>query len=94
MITMRSLKMTTTKTAQQKKEEFLYPTPPLNPDSDKSFLDIAQTNNLNNFSTHLDYINAMLISGKMDSKTAYKEVKKLYKSWKSAHKSLEGGWFS
>jgi hypothetical protein len=41
--------MTTSKTAQQKKEEFLYPTPPMNPDADMSFLDIAQINNLNNF---------------------------------------------
>lgn len=85
--------MTTSK-SQQVKEEFLYPTPPLNPDSDKSFLEITQTNNLNNFSTHLQYISAMVIGGKMNVEDSYKEVKNLYKSWKSAHKSLKGGWFN
>ena len=83
-----------TKTTEQVKEEFLYPTPPLNPDSDKSFLDIAQTNNLNNFATHLQYISSMVIGGKMSVDVSYKEVKKLYKSWKSSHKSLKGGWFN
>ena len=83
-----------TKTTEQVKEEFLYPTPPLNPDSDKSFLDIAQANNLNNFATHLQYISSMVIGGKMSVDDSYKEVKKLYKSWKSSHKSLKGGWFN
>jgi hypothetical protein len=82
-----------TKTTEQVKEEFLYPTPPLNPDSDKSFLDIAQTNNLNNFVTHLQYISSMVIGGKLSVDDSYKEVKKLYKSWKSSHKSLQGSWF-
>jgi len=85
--------MTTSK-SQQVKEEFLYPTPRLNPDSDKSFLDIAQTNNLNNFATHLQYISSMVIGGKMSVDDSYREVKKLYKSWKSSHKSLKGGWFN
>jgi len=83
-----------TKTTEQVKEEFLYPTPPLNPDSDKSFLDIVQTNNLNNFATHLQYISSMVIGGKMSVDDSYREVKKLYKSWKSSHKSLKGGWFN
>jgi hypothetical protein len=83
-----------TKSTDQIREDFLYPNPPLNPDSDKSFLDIAQTNNLNNFSTHLQYVSSMVIGGKMDIKDSYKEVKNLYKSWKSAHKSLKGGWFN
>lgn len=85
--------MTTSK-QQNQKEEFLYPTPPLNPESDKSFLEIAQINNLNNFSKHLEYLNSMTISGKINTETSYQEVKKLYKSWKSAHKSLKGGWFN
>lgn len=83
-----------TKTTEQVKDEFLYPTPSLNPDSDKSFLDIAQTNNLNNFATHLQYISSMVIGGKMSVEDSYYEVKKLYKSWKSSHKSLKGGWFN
>ena len=85
--------MTTTKSAQQKKEEFLYPTPPLNPDSDKSFLEIAQTNNLNNFATHLQYVSSMVVGGKLSVEDSYKEVKRLYKSWKNSHKSLQGSWF-
>jgi hypothetical protein len=39
--------------AQQTKEELLYPTPSINPDADLSFPEIAQTNNLNNFSHHV-----------------------------------------
>jgi predicted nuclease with TOPRIM domain len=38
---------------QQAKEEFLYPMPPINPDAEMSFLDIATINNLNNFSHHV-----------------------------------------
>ena len=79
--------------AQQAKEEFLYPTPPLNPDSEKSFLEIAQTNNLNNFATHLQYVSSMVIGGKIDVEDSYREVKKLNKSWKNSHKSLKGSCF-
>ena len=78
---------------QQAKEAFLYPTPPINPDSDVSFLDIACTNNLNNFSTHVGYLTNMVIGGKMDCETAYKEIKKLYKAMKQSHKTLKGSWF-
>jgi len=82
----------TTKT-QQAKEEFLYPTPPMNPDSDMSFLDIATINNLNNFSHHVSYLTNMAVSGKMTANDAYKEIKKLYKAMKQSHKSLKGSWF-
>ena len=79
--------------AQQAKEEFLYPTPPMNPDSDMSFLDIATINNLNNFSHHVSYLTNMAVSGKITSEDAYKEIKKLYKAMKQSHKSLKGSWF-
>jgi hypothetical protein len=79
--------------AQQVKEEFLYPTPPMNPDSDMSFLDIATINNLNNFSHHVSYLTNMAVSGKMTANDAYKEIKKLYKAMKQSHKSLKGSWF-
>lgn len=79
--------------AQQAKEEFLYPTPPMNPDSDMSFLDIATINNLNNFSHHVSYLTNMAVSGKMTANDAYKEIKKLYKAMKQSHKSLKGSWF-
>jgi hypothetical protein len=85
--------MTTSKTAQQKKEEFLYSTPPMNPDADMSFLDIAQINNLNNFSHHVSYLTNMAVGGKIKPEEAYKEIKKLYKAMKESHKSLKGSWF-
>ena len=85
--------MTTSKTAQQKKEEFLYPTPPMSPDADMSFLDIAQINNLNNFSHHVSYLTNMAVGGKIKPEEAYKEIKKLYKAMKQSHKSLKGSWF-
>jgi len=78
---------------QQAKEEFLYPTPPMNPDKDMSFLDIATINNLNNFSHHVSYLTNMAVSGKMTANDAYKEIKKLYKAMKQSHKSLKGSWF-
>ena len=74
------------------KEEFLYPTPPINPDKDLSFLDIATINNLNNFSHHVSYLTNMAIGGKITSDEAYKEIKKLYKAMKQSHKSLCGSW--
>ena len=79
--------------AQQAKEEFLYPTPPMNPDKDMSFLDIATINNLNNFSHHVSYLTNMAVSGKMTANDAYEEIKKLYKAMKQSHKSLRGSWF-
>ena len=84
--------MTTSK-SQQEKEKFLYPTPPLNPDSDMSFLDIAQINNIHNFSTHVGYISSMACGGKLTAEESYKEIKKLYKAMKQSHKSLQGSWF-
>jgi hypothetical protein len=84
--------MTTSK-AQQAKEEFLYPTPPMNPDTDMSFLDIATINNLNNFSHHVSYLTNMAVGGKISSQDAYEEIKKLYKAMKQSHKSLQGSWF-
>jgi hypothetical protein len=78
----------TTPKAQQAKEEFLYPTPPMNPNADMSFLDIATINNLNNFSHHVSYPTNMAISGKLTSEEAFKEIKKLYKAMKQSHKSL------
>lgn len=85
--------MTTPSKVQQSKEQFLYPTPPMNPDSDMSFLDIAMINNLNNFSHHVSYLTNMTIGGKMKSEDAYQEIKKLYKAMKQSHKSLKGSWF-
>jgi hypothetical protein len=84
--------MTTSK-SQQAKEEFLYPTPPMNPETDVSFLDIATTNNLNNFSHHVSYLTNMAIGGKLTPEEAYQEIKKLYKAMKQSHKSLKGSWF-
>lgn len=75
------------------KQDLLFPTPKLNPDSDVSFLDIATINNLNNFSHHVSYLTNMAISGKMNSEDAYQEIKKLYKAMKQSHKSLRGSWF-
>ena len=83
--------MTTSK--QQTKEEFLYPTPAINPDTDVSFLDIATINNLNNFSHHVSYLTNMAIGGKMKPDDAFSEIKKLYKAMKQSHKSLRGSWF-
>ncbi len=80
-------------TAKQAKEEFLYPTPPINPDADMSFLDIAQINNLNNFTYHVSYLTNMAIGGKMTTENAYTEVKKLYKAMRLSRKSLRGSWF-
>lgn len=77
---------------QASKEEFLYPTPPINPDSDVSFVEIAQINNLNNFSHHVSYLTNMAIGGKITPNEAYKEIKKLYKAMKQSHKSLAGSW--
>lgn len=76
-----------------KKEEILFPTPTINPDTDVSFLDIATINNLNNFSYHVSYLTNMAIGGKMNSEDAYQEIKKLYKAMKQSHKSLKGSWF-
>ena len=80
-------------TAKQAKEEFLYPTPPINPDADMSFLDIAQINNLNNFTHHVNYLTNMAIGGKIKTEDAYKEIKKLYKAMRQSRKSLKGSWF-
>ena len=80
-------------TAKQAKEEFLYPTPPINPDADMSFLDIAQINNLNNFTHHVSYLTNMAIGGKMKPDVAFDEIKKLYKAMKQSHKTLKGSWF-
>ena len=80
-------------TAKQKKEEFLYPQPPLNPDADLSFLEMAQINNLNNYSHHVSYLTNMAIGNKLQPEDAYKEIKKLYKAMKQSHKSLKGSWF-
>ena len=79
--------------AKQAKEEFLYPTPPINPDADMSFLDIAQINNLNNFTHHVSYLTNMAIGGKMKPDVAFDEIKKLYKAMKQSHKTLKGSWF-
>lgn len=79
--------------AKQTKEEFLFPTPPINPDGDLGFLDIALINNLNNFTTHVSYLNSMAIGGKIGPEEAYKEIKKLYKAMRSSRKSLRGSWF-
>jgi hypothetical protein len=80
-------------TAKQAKEEFLYPTPPINPDADMSFLDIAQINNLNNFTHHVNYLTNMAIGGKIKTEDAYTEIKKLYKAMRQSRKSLKGSWF-
>ena len=83
--------MTTNK--EQIKEKFLYPTPPLDPDANMSFLDIAQINNVNSFSHHVSYLTNMAVSGKLTTAEAYKEIKKLYKAMKQSYKSLKGSWF-
>jgi hypothetical protein len=80
-------------TAKQAKEEFLFPTPPINPDADVSFLDIATINNLNNFSHHVSYLTNMAIGGKMRPDDSFDEIKKLYKAMKQSHKTLKGSWF-
>jgi len=80
-------------TPKQTKEEFLYPTPPINPDADMSFLDIAQINNLNNFTHHVSYLTNMAIGGKITVEDAYAEIKKLYKAMRQSRKSLRGSWF-
>jgi hypothetical protein len=80
-------------TAKQAKDEFLYPTPPINPDADVSFLDIATINNLNNFTHHVSYLTNMAIGGKMRPNDAFDEIKKLYKAMKQSHKTLKGSWF-
>jgi hypothetical protein len=84
--------MTTSK-SQQAKEQFLFSTPPINPDSDLNFVEIAQTSNINNFSHHVSYLANMVIGGKLKPEDAYKEIKKLYKALKHSHKSLNGSWF-
>jgi hypothetical protein len=80
-------------TSKQSKEEFLFPTPSINPNADMSFVEIAQTSNLNNFSHHVSYLANMVIGGKINPEDAYQEVKKLYKALKQSHKSLKGSWF-
>jgi hypothetical protein len=80
-------------TAKQAKEEFLYPTPPINPDADMSFLDITQINNLNNFTHHVSYLTNMAIGGKVTTEDAYKQIKNLYKAMRQSRKSLRGSWF-
>lgn len=80
-------------TAKQTKQDLLYPQPPINPDADVSFLDMAQINNMNNFSHHVSYLTNMAIGGKMEVEAAYQEIKKLYKAMKQSHKSLKGSWF-
>jgi len=80
-------------TPKQTKEEFLYPTPPINPDANMSFLDIAQINNLNNFTHHVSYLTNMAIGGKITTEDAHAEIKKLYKAMRQSRKSLRGSWF-
>jgi len=80
-------------TQKQIKEEFLCPMPAVNPETNMTFLELALTNNLNNFSTHVGYINSMVIGGKMTPEEGYDEIKKLYKAMKSSRKSLRGSWF-
>jgi hypothetical protein len=80
-------------TAKQAKEEFLYPTPSINPDAEMSFLDIAQINNLNNFTHHVSYLTNLAIGGKMTTEDAYKQIKNLYKAMRQSRKSLKGSWF-
>lgn len=80
-------------TKQSTKEEFFCPTPAVNPETNMNFLELALTNNLNNFVTHAGYINSMVVGGKMDPEQGYEEVKKLYKAMKSSRKSLRGSWF-
>lgn len=79
--------------SKQTKEEFLYPMPAVNPETNMNFLELALTNNLNNFSIHVGYINSMVIGGKMKPEEGYAEIKKLYKAMKSSRKSLKGSWF-
>ena len=80
-------------TAKQAREEFLYPTPPINPDANMSFLDIAQINNLNNFTHHVSYLTNLAIGGKITTEEAHIEIKKLYKAMRESRKSLKGSWF-
>ena len=75
------------------KNNFLFPPAHINPDSEVSFLDIALINNINNFSTHVSYLNSMCIGGKITAEDCFKEIKKLFKSMKSSRKSLKGSWF-
>jgi len=84
--------MTTEK--EQIKENFLFPAPVIsNPENNLTFLEIAQINNLNNFSHHVTYLTNLSIGGKLTSDQAYKEIKKLYKAMKQSYKSLKGSWF-
>lgn len=48
----------------------------------------ARCDNLHRFSQQLSFIDAAVCGGKMSHKEASRRVKDLYKSWKSANKSL------
>lgn len=69
------------------KDEFLFAKGTL--PGDATFLDIAQADNLHRFVTRLSYLNAAVAGGKLTPKQASKDVKELYKRWKSSNKSLE-----
>jgi hypothetical protein len=80
-------------TPKQAKEQFLFPSPTINPDANLNFVEIAQTSNINNFSHHVSYLANLVIGGKTKPEDAYQEIKKLYKALKQSHKSLKGSWF-
>ena len=78
------------KNREQLREEFLFAVPTTQ--GDVSFIEIAQTNNLSQFSTKLGYIISAVSGGKMTIKDAEERVKDLYKVWKQSNKSLQDGW--
>lgn len=71
------------------KDQFLFPKPPINPDSDVNFLDIVTINNLNEFSNHVSVLANLAIGGKINSEQAYKGVKRWYKTLKKTRKRLK-----
>ena len=73
------------------KEQFLFPTPPIDPNSDVNFFDIVTINNLNNFSNHVSILTNMAIGGKINSDEAYQGIKQWYKILKKSHKTLKNG---
>lgn len=79
------------KNREQLRDEFLFAVPTAQ--GDVSFIEIAQMNNLSQFSTKLGYITAAVSGGKMTAKDAEKRVKDLYKVWKQSNKSLEDSWY-
>ena len=83
----------TTKQQEKEKEEFLFPAPLINKESNLTFLEVTTINNLNNFSQHVSYLTNLAIGGKITAEEAYKEIKKLYRAMKKSHKSLKGSWF-